>query len=116
MCVLALTLLGAGCGGDEDDASDAPAATTEAATTTPDDQEREEEEIARAVFERSYTECASFELDRLAAKYKVPRNASSVSLAVARAWAREFGGGELAVGRGRAGCLQGMRHRESGSE
>src|SRR3712207_4200405 len=108
--MLAVTLSASGCGGDDDE----PAAGAAAPGTSAEDAERDEA-IARAVFERGYSECASFALERLSAKYHVARNAADVSLAVARAWAREFGGGEFAVRRGRAGCLQGMRHRADSS-
>ena len=106
-------LLVAGCTGDDDEdaaattavpATTAPPTTTETseAVTTPD-------EVKRAIFERSYSECGSFSLARLAAKYKVARSPRPVANAVARAWTEQFNGGEDSVQTARDGCLQAIR-------
>lgn len=65
-------------------------------------------EIRLAVFERSYSECASYDLDQLAAKYKsADTSKQGVAAAVGRAWASYFKAGRDAAREGRAGCLQG---------
>ena len=72
------------------------------------------EEIQLVVFERAYSECASSDLELLAAKYKAAgRSSRAVAAIVARAWASYFSAGADAVEDGRAGCLQGLRDRGS---
>jgi hypothetical protein len=85
----------------------APAATTApdpyplASGTTPDN-------IRLVVFERSYSECASYGLDQLAEKYKAAdASKAGVAAAVGRAWASYFRAGRDAAREGRVGCLQG---------
>ena len=95
LTLLTVGLLAAGCGGDKgDDFEPAPLATPK--------------RIRLAVFERSYSECASYSLDRLAGKYKVDANRDQVSIAVGRWWTKFFSGGNDAFRVGRDGCLQGM--------
>ena len=105
LVALAFTLAGVGCGGNGDDGDEEPAVveTAPAATTST--------QVKRAVFERSYSECASFTLQRIAAKYKVRRDPAVISQAVGEAWTKYFSAGEDAVARGRDGCLQGIRDR-----
>ena len=116
--LLLLATLVAGCAGDNDDetatatggavATDTDGAATtetsgtETATRTPD-------VLLTAVFERSYSECGSFDLERLAAKYKAPRTPTAVANAVARSWTSRLGAGGDAVQSGRDGCLQALR-------
>ena len=72
------------------------------------------QEIQLVVFERAYSECASSDLELLAAKYKAAGTSSrAVAAIVARAWASYFSAGADAVEDGRAGCLQGLRDRGS---
>ena len=70
-----------------------------------------EEQISQAVYERSLSECASFDVERLAAKYKVQRDAEAIALAVGRGWAEQFGGRDRSARAGRDGCLQGLQTR-----
>ena len=102
-----VTLLAASCSGGDDEDAAAPAETPAAATTAPAGPTRSE--VKTAIFERSYSDCGSFTLARLAAKYKVARNPATVASAVARDWTQRFDGGEDAVQAGRDGCLQAMR-------
>jgi hypothetical protein len=95
LLTLAATALGAaGCGGDKEDFQPAPLATPKA--------------IRLEVYDRSYSECASYSLDRLAGKYRVDKTRDQVSLAVGHYWANFFDGRTDAVRSGRDGCLQGM--------
>lgn len=88
----------------EDPVDAAPANTTEPIDTLPTS-----ETVKIAIFERAYSECASTEIDLLAAKYKVAvQTKPSVAFAVGRAWTRYFRGGPDAVDGGRDGCLQGF--------
>ena len=96
MLVAGLVVGGCARGGDDEDATPA--------RTTPD-------EIRLAIFERSYSECASYGVERLALKYRVDATPNQVALAVAESWRRRFRGGQDAVASGRDGCLQGLRHR-----
>lgn len=103
LLVLLLTslavLVAAGCAGGDDGGEDATPART-----TP-------QEIRLAVFERSYSECATYSLERLALTHGVDATPGQVSTAVAEAWAKRFGGGPDAVRSGKSGCLQGIRDR-----
>ena len=98
LCLLTLvaaSVLAVGCGGDtSDDFEPAPLATPK--------------RIRLAVFERSYSECASYTLGRLSGKYHVDKTRDQVSIAVGRWWTRFFDGGTDAIRVGRDACLQGM--------
>lgn len=86
----------------------APAATTAVEDPYPLADGVTPDEIRLAVFERSYSECASYGLDQLAAKYKAADTSKQgVAAAVGRAWASYFKAGRDAAREGRAGCLQG---------
>ena len=75
--------------------------------TTPD-------EIQLLIYERAYSECASTELNALAAKYKAAdESPEGVAAAVGRGWASYFKAGPDAVPDGRDGCLQGQEQRSS---
>jgi hypothetical protein len=97
LLVLALVILPAcGGGGDsgDDDAGPPPLATPES--------------VRVAVWERSYSECASTSLKRLAFKYGVDPERDQVTQAVGEAWAEQFNGFDDAVRSGRDGCRQGL--------
>ena len=99
-----VVVLAVGCSSDDSDQPDARAATTEVAPT-PDN-------LKLAVFERSYSECASTDFERLAAKYKVAdKTEPGVATAVARGWAEFMRAGPDAIADGRSGCLQGFDDR-----
>lgn len=108
--VLAVGLLVVG-GAAEDQESEreaAPAATTAVEDPYPLAEGVTPDEIRIAVFERSYSECASYGLDVLAGKYKsADTSKQGVATVVGRAWASYFKGGRDAAREGRAGCLQG---------
>ena len=89
---LACAALVAGCGGD-DDASPNPDETTPA-------------DIRNVVFERSFSECGSESIQKLAGKHNVDANSADVSTAVGEFWAGEFGGREDAAREGKIACLQ----------
>ena len=75
------------------------------AVTTPDS-------LKLAVYERSYSECASTELAALTAKYKVAdKTRTGVASAVALEWVEFLQAGQDAVSDGRSGCLQGLEQR-----
>ena len=98
--------------GDDDD-------TTVAATTVPVETEPyplgsspTPESIQITVYERAYSECASTDLELLAAKYKAKDTSrQGVAAVVGRAWASYFDAGGDAVNGGRDGCLQGISQR-----
>ena len=96
--LLALAVLTAGCaglGGDDD-----PSATQPAQTTSAD--------VRTAVYERSYSECSTYPLARLAGRYRVDPKVDPVSRAVARFWTRTFKGGQDAIAVGVEGCIAGF--------
>jgi hypothetical protein len=104
--LLLIALLAAalvGCGGGSDDGDDAGAGTPTA--TTPD-------ELRSVVWERSYSECAMFDLASLAGKYRVEASREEVSEAVGRAWASQFNAADDAIASGRDGCIQGIDARD----
>ncbi len=87
--------------------SEPTAATTTAAAPAPTPAN-----VKLAVFERAYSECASTELERLAAKYKVAeKTRPGVATAVGLAWIDIFKAGPDALPDGRSGCLQGFEDR-----
>ncbi len=98
----------AGCSGDDENEA-ATTATTAPAVTETTEAIRTPDEVKIAVFERSYSECGSFSIPRLAAKYKVPRRPASIASAVGRAWTDQFNASADAVQSGRDGCLQALR-------
>jgi hypothetical protein len=97
--VLALLALAAGCGGlggdDDGESASPPAQTTSASVRT-------------AVFERAYSECATYPMVRLATKYGVDPKVDPVSRAVARFWTRQFNGGKDTIPTGVRACIQGF--------
>ena len=67
------------------------------------------ENVQTLVYERAFSECASYDIARLAGKYNVAvKSEENVALAVGEGWARQFGAGQDAVADGRDGCLQGF--------
>ena len=93
---------------DDDDA-----ATTERPTLAdaepPLSTEPTPESVQTLVFERAFSECASYDISRLAGKYNVAvQTEENVAKAVALAWARQFDAGQDALVDGRDGCLQGF--------
>lgn len=112
VALVAVGLLVVG-GAAEDQRDEQPErAATPAATTVEDPYPLADgvtpEEIRTAVFERAYSECASYGLDVLAGKYKAADTSKQgVATVVGRAWASYFKGGRDAAREGRAGCLQG---------
>ena len=98
-------------------ADDEPDGTTSGPTTTQSAQGGEEplstlptpENIQTLVYERAFSECASYDVARLAGKYNVAvKSEENVALAVGEGWARQFSAGQDAVADGRDGCLQGF--------
>ena len=72
------------------------------------------ENVQLTVYERAYSECASYEVERLASKYKAAdTSADGVAEVVGRAWASYFNAGQDAVQDGLDGCLQGQADRSS---
>jgi hypothetical protein len=93
LLTFAVVTLGA-CGGGDDDDGPAPLATPDSVRT--------------AVWERSFSECSTTSLKRLAHKYGVDPERDQVTQAVGEAWAEQFGGFDDAVRAGRDGCRQGF--------
>ena len=96
--------------GDGDDT-----ATTAARTAPVDDTDPPlstaptPENLQTLVFERAFSECASYDIARLAGKYNVAvQTEENIAKAVAEAWARQFDAGQDALADGRDGCLQGF--------
>ena len=99
----------AGCASDDDsgDAAGTTAPTT--AETEPAQTLPTSEVIKLEIFERAYSECASFPLADLAGKYKVAkRTKKAVAEGVARGWVKFFEAGPDAIPEGRSGCLGGF--------
>ena len=84
--------------------STAAEATTAPAATTPT-------EVTRNVYERSYSECATDDVDQLAAHYRVNPEEGVIATKVARKWTEQFGAGDDAIESGEDGCLQGFREK-----
>ncbi len=99
--LVAALAVGCSTGDSEEDAS----TTTASAPPTPDS-------LKTAVFERSYSECASTDFELLVAKYKVAdKTRPGVATAVGLAWIETMRAGEDALADGRSGCLQGFDER-----
>ena len=70
------------------------------------------ENVQTLVYERAFSECGSYDVERLAGKYNVAvKSEENVALAVGEGWARQFGAGQDAVADGRDGCLQGFARK-----
>jgi hypothetical protein len=107
--IVFVSVFTAGCGDDSSDAG-APPTTTE--TTAPAGTLPTSESVKLAIFERSYSECASTELNALKAKYKLRDTTDQVlATGVALAWIKYFKGGQDAFPDGRDGCLAGLKDR-----
>jgi hypothetical protein len=96
-------------------ADDDDTATTAARTALVDDADPPlstaptPESVQTLVFERAFSECASYDIPRLAGKYNVSvQTKENIAKAVAEAWARQFSAGQDALADGRDGCLQGF--------
>lgn len=100
LLLLAIVVLGAGCAESGDDDEPTASASQPAQTTS--------EAVRTAVFERSYSECSTYPMIRLAARYNVPRNVDAVSKAVGRFWARQFKGGPDVIPVGVKACIDGF--------
>lgn len=110
---LVVLIVGIFAGGSADE----PEGTTSGPTTTQTAGGGEEplstlptpENIQTLVYERAFSECASYDVARLAGKYNVAvKSEENVALAVGEGWARQFSAGQDAVADGRDGCLQGF--------
>ena len=111
---MALLIIGISAGGSPDEPETTEAATT--ASTPPAEEPLSTlptpENVQTLVYERAFSECASYDVARLAGKYNVAvRNEESVAQAVGEGWARQFNAGQDAVADGRDGCLQGFRRK-----
>ena len=105
--VLIVSVFVIGC--SKDDSDDAQPQTTQSVAV---DTLPTSETVKLAIFERAYSECASTELNALAAKYKLTSTAEDVlAEGVGRGWVKFFESGEDAVPDGRAGCLSGLSDR-----
>lgn len=96
LVIVAVVAACGGFGGDDETAAP-PARTTSA-------------EVRNVVWERAYSECASYPVFRLAARYKVDANVPAVSAAVGRFWTDQFKGGDDAIQTGVEGCRQGLKN------
>lgn len=91
---------------------DETAPQTTAATTT-EPVGPTSEAVKNAVFERSYSECASTDRAPLAGKYNLAdQKDATLATGVGRAWVKYFKAGDDALPDGRAGCLQGLEQRK----
>ena len=97
--LVAVGLLAAGCGGGGSDESSQPAQPQ-----TPDS-------IRTAVYERSFSECSTYSVARLAGKYGVDRNKRAVTIAVGHGWSKFFKAGPDAARAGREGCTQALQSK-----
>ena len=111
--LLAVVLVVGGVSATRDDGDSRTGVTAETTPAEPDPyplgSSPTPENVRISVYERAYSECASTDLELLAAKYKVEDTSKDgVAAAVGRAWASYFDAGQDAVGGGRDGCLQGF--------
>ena len=109
--VLALGLVVGGVSANRADDDDEPTTTAEASIDTrpPLSTLPTPAAVQTQVFERALSECASYDVARLAGKYNVAvMTEQNVAQAVAEAWVRQFKAGRDALTDGRDGCLQGF--------
>jgi hypothetical protein len=97
--------------GDDDEAA-TEAATSPVANEPPLSTLPTPESVQTLVFERAFSECASYDISSLAGKYNVAvKTEENIARAVAEGWARQFDAGQDALADGRDGCLQGFSRR-----
>lgn len=85
--------------------------TTAATTTEPAGPTSEA--VKNAIFERSYSECASTERAPLAGKYKLAdQKDETLATGVGRGWVKYFKASDDALPDGRAGCLQALQEEK----
>ena len=109
--VLAVGLVVGGVSATRADDDDEPTTTAEASIDTrpPLSTLPTPADVQTQVFERALSECASYDVARLAGKYNVAvMTEQNVAQAVAEAWVRQFKAGRDALTDGRDGCLQGF--------
>ena len=109
--VLALGLVVGGVSANRAADDDGQATTAESSidTSPPLSTLPTPEAVQTQVFERALSECASYDVARLAGKYNVAViTEQNVAQAVAEAWVRQFRAGRDALTDGRDGCLQGF--------
>jgi len=109
--VLALGLVVGGVSANRAADDDGQATTAESSTDTrpPLSTLPTPEAVQTQVFERALSECASYDVARLAGKYNVAViTEQNVAQAVAEAWVRQFKAGRDALTDGHDGCLQGF--------
>ena len=110
--VLALGLVVGGVSANraaDDDDGQATTAESSIDTSPPLSTLPTPEAVQTQVFERALSECASYDVARLAGKYNVAViTEQNVAQAVAEAWVRQFKAGRDALTDGRDGCLQGF--------
>jgi hypothetical protein len=109
--VLALGLVVGGVSANRAADDDGQATTAESSidTSPPLSTLPTPEAVQTQVFERALSECASYDVARLAGKYNVAViTEQNVAQAVAEAWVRQFKAGRDALTDGRDGCLQGF--------
>jgi hypothetical protein len=99
--LLCLAALAAGCGGLGGDDSESEATEATPAQTT-------SSTVRTAIYERAYSECATYPMSRLAKRYQVEPKIDLVTLAVARFWTRQFKGGQDALAVGERACIEGF--------
>ena len=94
---------------DDDSATTTEAEATGTADGPPLSTLPTPESVQTLVFERAFSECASYDVPSLAGKYNVAvQTKENVARAVAEGWARQFNAGQDALTDGRDGCLQGF--------
>ncbi len=108
-----VAVLAAGCSSSSSE--EAQQTTTSAADTTgrpPIGPGPTNRNVKLVIYERALSECGTYPLAELAAKYKAAKKTKrSVAQVVGRAWAQFFRGGRDAIKSGRDGCLQGFSRR-----
>lgn len=96
--------------GRSNDDGEATPQTTAATTTEP--ALPTSEAVKNAIFERSYSECASTTRVLLKGKYKlVDQKDETLATGVGRGWVKYFKGSDDALPDGRAGCLQALEEK-----
>lgn len=112
LAILVVSVLGAGCSSSSEEAQQTTTSAADTSARPPIGPGPTSENVQLVIYERALSECASYRLAELAAKYKAAKKTKqSVAQVVGRAWTQFFRGGRDAIKSGRDGCLQGFSRR-----
>jgi len=107
-----VAVLVVGCSSSSEEAQQTTTSAADTSARPPIGPGPTSENVQLVIYERALSECASYPLAELAAKYKAAKKTKrSVAQVVGRAWTQFFRGGRDAIKSGRDGCLQGFSRR-----